>query len=152
VETSDHSKKRGDTEKPNEYVILIIKTIQKMRTFKILSIIILTSILMTSCGIHSAMVGNINNNNTNVELSKKNFKVIEKVSGNSTATYVFGIGGLSNKALIEKAKFKMLENANLIGGSKAIINWTTESHISIVYPFFYQKTITVSGHIVEFIE
>lgn len=123
-----------------------------MRTFKTLSIIIITSILMTSCGIHSAMVGNVNNNNTNVELSKKNFKVIEKVSGKSTATYIFGIGGLSNKALIEKAKFKMLENADLIGGSKAIINLTTESHISIVYPLFFQKRVTVSGHIVEFTE
>ncbi len=123
-----------------------------MKTFKILSIVFLTSILMTSCGIHSAMVGNINNNTTNVELSKKNFKVIDRVSGKSTATYVFGIGGLSNKALIEKAKTEMLENANLIGGAKAIINLTTESHISIVYPFFFQRTVTVSGHIVEFTE
>jgi hypothetical protein len=46
----------------------------------------------------------------------------------------------------------MLENANLIGGSKAIINLTTESHITLVYPFFFQKTITVSGHIIEFTE
>ena len=123
-----------------------------MKTFKILSIVFLTSILMTSCGIHSAMVRNINNNTTNVELSKKNFKVIDRVSGKSTAIYVLGIGGLSNKALIEKAKTKMLENANLIGGAKAIINLTTESHISIVYYFFFQRTVTVSGHIVEFTE
>ena len=109
-------------------------------------------IMITSCGIHTAMIGNINNNNTNVELSKKNFKVIRKVSGHSSATYVFFIGGIYNKALIERAKFKMLENANLIGGSKAIINLTTESHITLVYPFFFQKTITVSGHIIEFTE
>lgn len=107
---------------------------------------------MASCGIHSAMVGNINNNTTNVELSENNFKVIEKVSGKSNATYVLGFGGLSNKALIEKAKSKMLEKANLIGGSKAIINLTTESHTSIVYPLFFKRTITVSGHIVEFTE
>ena len=85
-------------------------------------------------------------------MSKKNLKVTEKVSGKSTATYVFGIGGLSNKAQIEKAKSKMLEKANLIGDSKAIINLTTESHISIVYPLFFQRTITASGHIVEFTE
>ncbi len=123
-----------------------------MKTFKILSIVFLTSILMTSCGIHSAKVGNINNNTTNVELSKKNFKVIDRVSGKSTATYVLGIGGLSNKALIEKAKTKMLENANLTGSSKAIINVTTESHTTLVVPFFYQKTVTVSAHIIEFTE
>lgn len=121
-----------------------------MKTIKFLSIIFLTSLLMTSCGLHTAMVGNINNTTTNVDLNKNNFKVIEKVSGKSTATYVLGIGGLSNKALIEKAKVKMLENANLIGGSKAIINLTTESHMSIVYPFYLKRTITVSGHIVEF--
>jgi hypothetical protein len=46
-------------------------------------------IMITSCGIQTAMIGNINNNNTNVELSKKNFKVIRKVSGHSLATYVF---------------------------------------------------------------
>ncbi len=121
-----------------------------MKTIKILSIIFLTSFLLTSCGIHSGMVANLNNTTTNVDLNKNNFKVIEKVSGNSTATYVFGIGGLSKKALIEKAKVKMLENANLIGSSKAIINLTTESHMTIVYPFFLRRTITVSGHIVEF--
>ncbi len=123
-----------------------------MKTFKILSIVFFTSILMTSCGIHSAMVRNINNNTTNVALSRKNFKVIDRVSGESTAIYVLGIGGLSNKALIEKAKTKMLENANLIGSSKAIINVTTESHMTLVVPFFYQKTVTVSAHIIEFTE
>lgn len=123
-----------------------------MKTFKILSIVFFTSILMTSCGIHSAMVRNINNNTTNVALSRKNFKVIDRVCGESTAIYVLGIGGLSNKALIEKAKTKMLENANLIGSSKAIINVTTESHMTLVVPFFYQKTVTVSAHIIEFTE
>ena len=121
-----------------------------MKIIKIISIVFLTSMLMTSCGIHSARVGNLNSNVTNVELSKKNFKVVDKVSGTSTATYIFGIRGHSNKALIEKAKSKMLENANLIGGARAIINLTTESHISIIYPIYFKRTITVSGHIVEF--
>lgn len=123
-----------------------------MKTFKILSIVFLTSILMTSCGIHSAMFGNINNNTTNVELSKKNFKVIDTVSGQSTATYVLGIGGISNKALIENAKTNMLEIADLTGSSKAIINVTTESHMTLVFPFFYRKTVIVSAHIIEFTE
>ena len=46
----------------------------------------------------------------------------------------------------------MLENANLTGSSKAIINVTTESHNTLVVPFLYQKTVTVSAHIIEFIE
>jgi hypothetical protein len=99
---------------------------------------------MTSYGVHSARVANINNNVTNVELSRSNFKVIDKISGKSTATYLLGIGGLSNKTLIQNAKAKMLENANLIGSSKAIINVTTENHTTIVNPFFYQKTGSVN--------
>lgn len=121
-----------------------------MKTIKILLIVFLPMILITSCGIHSAMVGNINNSNTNVELSKKNFKIIGRVSGSSTATYVFGIGGLSNKNLIERAKAEML--GQLSGGSRAIINVTTESHYTLIVPFFYRKTITVSAHLIEFTE
>jgi hypothetical protein len=123
-----------------------------MKIIKILTSVLTTSILITSCGIHSAMVININNNVTNVELSEKNFKVIERVSGSSTATYVLGIGGLSNKILFEKAKSNMLAKADLIGGSKAIIYLTTESHISLVYPLFFRRTVIVSGHIIEFTE
>jgi hypothetical protein len=123
-----------------------------MKTIKILIVFFMTSILMTSCGIHSAMFANINNNVTHVELSKKNFEVVEKVSGKSTATYVLGIGGLSNKALIENAKSDMLKYVDFLGYSRALINVTTESHISIVYPFFFRRTITVSGYIVEFKE
>ena len=123
-----------------------------MKQFKILSTVFLISILITGCGFHSSLVGNINNNTTNVELSKKNFKVIDKISGSSTATYILGFGGLSNKALIENAKAKILENANLTGSSKAIINVTTESHFSFFVPFYFQKTITVSAHVIEFTE
>ena len=123
-----------------------------MKKIKILTVLLLTSILMTSCGVHTAMVSNTNNNTTSVELTKKNFKVIKKVSGTSTATYFLGIGGISNKALIERAKSQMLGQADIIGGAKAVINLTTESHITMVNPIFFQKTVTVSGHIVEFTE
>jgi len=129
-----------------------LMSIMKARNLKTLSLILFCSFLMTGCGFHSAMVDNINNTTTNVDLSKKNFKVVEKVSGFSTATYVLGFGGIANKSLIENAKAKMLENAGLIGGSRAIINMTTESHVTLVFPIFYQKTITVSAYIVEFTE
>ena len=44
----------------------------------------------------------------------------------------------------------MFENADLTGGAKAIINVTSESHLTFVLPFYTRKTITVSAHIVEF--
>ena len=121
-----------------------------MKKVKVLSIAICAIVFMGSCGVHSSLVGNINANTTNVELSKKNFKVVDQVSGKSTATYILGFGGIRNKSLIAKAKLKMLEDANLTGSAKAIVNVTMEDHYTMVVPFFYRKTVTVSAHVVEF--
>jgi len=121
-----------------------------MKSMKLIFSILITVVLMSSCGIHSNNSINTNNNITNVELNKKNFRVVERVKGQSTATYVFGMGGIYNKSLVEIAKNQMFENADLSGGAKAIVNVTTESHLTFVLPFFYKKTVTVSAHIVEF--
>jgi hypothetical protein len=121
-----------------------------MRKLKFLAITLFVMIIASSCGSHRGAFINNNNNTTQVELSEKNFKVVRKVSGQSTATYVLGIGGITNKSLIENARSNMMSNADIVGSSKAIINMTTESHSTLVYPFFYQKTITVSGYVVEF--
>ncbi len=123
-----------------------------MKALKTVLLVIFSSLLLVSCGIHTTTVRNVNSNLTNVQLSTNNFKVVDRVSGKSTATYILGIGGLSTKALIEKAKSRMLEKASLIGGSKAIINVTTEDHVALIFPFFYRKTITVSAHVIEFTE
>ncbi len=122
-----------------------------MKKIIVLSALVLTLIL-SGCGINTAFVENVSNTITNVELSKKNFKVLEKVNGESSNTYILGIGGLSNKSLIEKAKNQMMDNANLKGGSKIVINITYDTHISMVYPFFFKKTITAAGYVVEFTE
>jgi len=107
-------------------------------------------IMLGGCGVHSAYVSNVNSNSSVVNLSMKNFEVVERVSGSSTATYFLGIGGISNKALINKAKANMLEHAFMAGKARAIINVTNESHVTFVLPFFVQKTVTVSAHIIEF--
>jgi hypothetical protein len=121
-----------------------------MKKLKILSITLFVMVLAAGCGTHRGAFLNNNNNTTQVELGEKNFKVVSKVSGQSTATYVLGIGGITNKSLVENARSNMMSNADIVGSSKAIINMTTESHSTLVYPFFYQKTITVSGYVVEF--
>jgi hypothetical protein len=109
------------------------------------------SFLFSSCAIHSGMTTNSNNHTTEVVLSKKNFKVIESVKGESQAMYVFGIGGHSKNALISEAKVKMLSKANIIGGARALINESVEIKNSF-FPFFVKYKVTVSGHIVEFID
>lgn len=107
-------------------------------------------LFLSSCGIHSAYVSNVNSNSSVVNLSMKNFEVVERVSGSSTATYFLGIGGITNKALVDKAKSNMLEHAFMAGKARAIINVTHESHVTFILPFFVQKTVTVSAHIIEF--
>ena len=123
-----------------------------MKQIKTLSTLFLLAIILSSCGVHSTLVTNTNSNATNVELSKKNFTILDQVSGESSANYIMGIGGLSNKALIENAKADMLKKANLLGGSKALVNVTIESHYSAFYIFYFKKTVTISAHIVEFTE
>ena len=121
-----------------------------MKNLKIAIVLTLTAFLFQGCGIHSTLVGNLNGNMTNVELTRKNFTVLERISGTSTATCIMGIGGLSNKALIEKAKADMLSRHNLTGGSKAIVNLTVEEHVSMVLFFYVKRTVTVSAHLIEF--
>ena len=65
------------------------------------------------------------------------------------ALYIFGIGGLSKKALIAEARAKMLARSNIIGGSKAVINETVEVSYSF-FPFVRFYNVTVSAHIIEF--
>ncbi|HNZ68064.1 MAG: DUF6567 family protein [Prolixibacteraceae bacterium] len=114
------------------------------------TLILLTLLFLSGCGVHTSLVGNLNGNMTNVELTRKNFTVLERISGTSTATYIMGIGGLSNKALIEKAKADMLSRHDLTGGSMAIINLTVEDHVSSFLIFYVKRTVTVSAHLIEF--
>ncbi len=118
------------------------------KNFIFLSFVIL---FFSSCAMHNGLTSNSNLHNTEVVLSKKNFKVIARVKGESKATYVFGIGGLSKSALIAEAKEDMLSKADIIGGSKAIVNETVEIK-NAFYLFVWVNKVTVSANIVEFTE
>ena len=116
---------------------------------KLLFIVML--FLLSSCAtLHSNLTSNLNNHTTEVILSKKNYTVISSVKGEASAKYVLGIGG-GKKALIAEAKAKMLSKADIVGKSRAIINETVEirkKHAFIVTKY----TVTVSGHVIEFLE
>ncbi|MNL74767.1 hypothetical protein D3C87_2004500 [compost metagenome] len=60
------------------------------------------------------------------------------------------IGGMNKRQLYENAYSAMMKKANLLNGSKAIINVMTEEHIGGFAPFFVRRTITVSAQVVEF--
>lgn len=117
----------------------------------LLFVVLSASILMTSCGGSASVMGNSNVSQTNVELSKKNFNILGKVSGKSSNTHVFFIGGMSNRSMLEKAKNDMMANANL-SGSKAVINVTYDKHYNGFLPFYSKVTVTASAYIVEFTE
>ena len=107
-------------------------------------------LLLGSCGISSSLLLNASNNDTQVHLSKNNYKVLHKVQGISENIYFLGIGGLDNLSIIEKAKNQMMENANLEGRAKAVVNITFDTHFSMFYPIFFKKTVTASGYVIEF--
>ena len=120
-----------------------------MKKIVFYSVLLLLPIFFGSCGIGHAYVTNHNQNATEVHLSENNFKVIDQVSGSSEASYVLAIGGINKKQLYENAYSTMMKKANLLNGSKAIINVITEEHISGFAPFFVKRTITVSAQVVE---
>jgi hypothetical protein len=44
----------------------------------------------------------------------------------------------------------MIEKANMLGSSKAIVNVVTEEHFGGVAPFYIVRTVTVSANVIEF--
>lgn len=129
-----------------------MKTLSSIKK-KGISILLLVGIFVLSgCGINSGLINqySVNGANTNVILQKKNFKVIGTVTGESSDSYIFFIGGRKQN-LVARAKQSMIESAKLDGTAKAIVNVTTEEHA--VFKFVYMKRIiTVHGTVVEFLE
>ena len=106
--------------------------------------------LLNSCGFHNGLTNNVNLSQTSVVLSQKNYKVIDRVSGTANAKYILGIGGISAKSLVEKARTAMVIKNKLSGGAKAYIYPTVEFHSTWIFPFYIQKTVTYSGYLIEF--
>ena len=134
-------------------VISIINLTQKFKEMKKLSFTLIAIVLLlffNSCGINYATIVNQNQNSTEVHLSSNNYQVVDKVSGSAEVNYVLIFGGVKRKQLYENAYAKMLDAANLISSSKAIVNLVTEEHLGGVPPFYYTRTITVSAYVVEF--
>ena len=107
---------------------------------------------MTSCSVHDGMTRNLNQNSTNVILQDNNYTIVQKVRGESEANYVFYFGGFRKKGLIEEARANMLENANLVGSSKAVINETVEVSLSTIGGIYSNVKVIVSGYVIEFTE
>ncbi len=116
----------------------------------ILFLTFIAMLLLPSCASFNPNVSSVNQNQTQVNLSSNNFKVVKRVQGSASATYIFGIGGLGKKGLVAAAKKEMYDEAQL-SGSQCIINEHTEWKTSNLIPYVWgSATVTTSGYIIEF--
>ncbi|RCW91326.1 hypothetical protein DFQ08_103154 [Winogradskyella arenosi] len=113
-------------------------------------LLIVASTLFTSCAAHYGLPQNYNQNTTEVVLTKNNFKVVKIVKGEASATYIFGIGGLSKNGLVAEAKAKMLQSAGMEGASRTVVNEIVEVKSS-GFLFVNKYKVIVSGQIIEFL-
>ena len=107
-------------------------------------------LLLAGCGISQNLTTNANLNQTNVVLSQKNFHVVKTVQAESSATYVFGIGGLSKKSLYNNVVAELTKKANLTG-SQALVNVTVKNSGKVIL-CFGKVTYHAEGTVIEFDE
>ena len=107
-------------------------------------------LLLASCGLSQSLTTNANLNQTNVVLSQKNFHVVKHVQAETSATYVFGIGGLSKKSLYYNAVAELTKKANLTG-SQALVNVTVKNSAKL-FLVYGKVTYIAEGTVIEFEE
>jgi hypothetical protein len=105
-------------------------------------------LLLAGCGISQNLTSNANLNQTNVVLSQKNFHVVKTVEAETSATYVFGIGGMSKKALYNNAVAELTKKADLTG-SQALVNVTVKSSAKLAV-VFGKVTYRAEATVIEF--
>ena len=88
-------------------------------------------------------------NQTEVNLSQKNFHVVGTAEGSYTNSYVFGLGGASKSAMRENAVQQMFRNANL-KGSQTIINVSYSTSRRTILFIYSEQVVTAFGTIIEF--
>jgi hypothetical protein len=118
---------------------------------KKMSLFFLLAVLCTGCGFHSGLTRNTNVHNTNVILSERNFRVVSNVQGTSECEYIFGIGGMSKNAMIADARAQILQQADMVGKSRALVNETVEVHNLFLF-IFTKRKITVTAQVIEFVD
>ena len=106
------------------------------------------AVILTGCGMSSYMTSNVNVNQTNVVLQEDNFHVVRNVSAEVSQTYVFGIGGLSKRALKDNAVSELTEKAHLTG-SQALVNVTMKEDYQTVL-VWSKRTVRAQGTVIEF--
>jgi hypothetical protein len=87
---------------------------------------------------------------SSVELKKTGFKVVKTLSGESSATYILGIGGNNPKGLFNEAKKNMYSSYNL-KENQVISNIVSDvKQKFFLFPIYYKVTLYLSADVFEF--
>lgn len=114
------------------------------KCFKILSLGLLCAFLLSGCAVH------IGNMGSSTSLSSSNFKYVKKgVSASATATYIFGIGGLSKQALALEAR-QNLEKMLDLKENQALANVTVDFKRTMITVLYMTNECTIGADVVEF--
>lgn len=110
--------------------------------------VIVASLALTGCGLSANLTSNINNNQTNVTLATNNYHIVKTVEAEVSASYFFGIGGLSKKALHNNAVAELTKKANLTG-SQALVNVTVKESAKLIL-IYGKVTYYAEGTVIQF--
>ena len=121
-----------------------------MSKLKFLFVAVISLLLLSGCGMTSNLSSNVYESQTSVVLSQANFHVVKTVRAEVSSTYVFGLGGISKKALKNNAVAELTEKANLTG-SQALVNITVKSAVKTVL-IWNQITFYAEATVIEFDE
>jgi len=112
--------------------------------------LLLTIVLLTfaSCGVTRGYLGN--ENQTSVILSQNNYKVVKNAQGDATGTVILGFA-VNQKDLYNQAKKELVSNSDMIGTSRALVNYTIDENVKGSFLWIVKKkTITMSAQVIEF--
>lgn len=117
-----------------------------MKKLSLLAVIVFSLGLIASCGVSRGyIVAPI----TQVDLKFKNFTVVQVAKGEASASYVFGFMGPRHQDLVGQAYRNMVDNAKLVGSSRALANVTVDSQ-NRFFVFWSKKTVYVTAVVIEF--
>ncbi|MBQ8812774.1 MAG: hypothetical protein IJZ70_10785 [Bacteroidales bacterium] len=119
-----------------------------MKKIIILLTFIASALCISGCGLTNNLSQNHYVNQTSVVLSSNNFHIVKTVSAEVSASYWFGIGGLSKHALKDNAVAELTRKAQLTG-NQALINVTVKRSDEFIL-IFRKTTFYAEGTVIDF--
>ena len=94
-----------------------------MRKLKYFSIILLSTLLVTSCSMNRSIMFT-----PSASINKPNFKIVKTVTGYAETEHVLAFGGLNSHGLTNEAKEDLYQNAKL-KDNQTIANVAVDSNL-----------------------